>query len=51
MDRVLAVCSDYTVGGGGVRASDLAVPVSTDPEVIAKWLADAAGAGAGGGDL
>lgn len=41
--RVLAVCSDYTVGGGGVRASDLAVPVSTDPEYIAKWLADAAG--------
>ena len=43
VDRVFAVCSDYTVGGGGVRASDLAVPVSTDPEVIAKWLADAAG--------
>ncbi|MGO8946101.1 MAG: DEAD/DEAH box helicase family protein, partial [Ktedonobacterales bacterium] len=43
MDRIFAVCSDYTVGGGGVRASDLAVPVSTDPELIAKWLADAAG--------
>jgi predicted helicase len=42
VDQVLAVCSDYTVGGGGVRASDLAVPVSTDPEVIAKWLADTA---------
>jgi predicted helicase len=42
-DRVLAVCSNYTVGGGGVRAADLAVPVSTDPEYIAKWLADAAG--------
>jgi predicted helicase len=42
-ERVLAVCSDYTVGGGGVRASDLAVPVTTDAEVIAKWLADAAG--------
>ena len=40
---MLAVCSDYTVGGGGVRASDLAVPVTTDAEVIAKWLADAAG--------
>ena len=26
-----------------MRASDLAVPVSTDPELIAKWLADAAG--------
>ena len=43
VDRIFAVCSDYTVGGGGVRASDLAVPVSTDPELIAKWLADAAG--------
>jgi superfamily II DNA or RNA helicase len=41
--RVLAVCSDYTVGGGGVRAADLAVPVSTDPEYIAKWLANTAG--------
>ncbi len=35
--------ADATVGGGGVRASDLAVPVSTDAEVIAEWLADAAG--------
>jgi predicted helicase len=26
VDRVFAVCSDYTVGGGGVRAADLAVP-------------------------
>ncbi|HMH91651.1 MAG TPA: DEAD/DEAH box helicase family protein, partial [Streptosporangiaceae bacterium] len=43
VDRVLAVCSDHTVADSGVRASDLAVPVSTDPEVIAKWLADAAG--------
>lgn len=43
VDRVLAVCSDYTVGGGGVRAPDLAFPVTTDAEVIAKWLADAAG--------
>jgi superfamily II DNA or RNA helicase len=43
VDRVLAVCSDYTVGGGGVRASDLAVPVTTDAEVIAKWLADTSG--------
>jgi superfamily II DNA or RNA helicase len=41
--RVLAVCSDQTVGGGGVRASDLAVPVTTDPEFIAKWLANTAG--------
>jgi superfamily II DNA or RNA helicase len=39
--RVLAVCSDYTVGGGGVRASDLPVPVTTDPEAIAKWLVSA----------
>ena len=38
VDRVLAVCSDYTVGGGWVRASDLAVPVSTDPEYIPKWV-------------
>ena len=43
MDRVLAVCSDYTVGGGGVRAADWPVPVTTDAEVIAKWLADAPG--------
>ena len=40
-DRVLAVCSDYTVGGGGVRAADLPVPVTTDAEVIAKWLVSA----------
>jgi predicted helicase len=40
--RLLAVCSDQTVGGG-VRASDLAVPVSTDPEFIAKWLANTVG--------
>jgi predicted helicase len=40
-DRVLAVCSDYTVGGGGVRAADLPVPVTTDAEVIAKWLVGA----------
>ena len=43
VEQVLAVCSDYTVGGGGVRASDLAVPVTTDAEVIAKWLADTSG--------
>jgi superfamily II DNA or RNA helicase len=43
VDHVFAVCSDYTVGGGGVRAADLAVPVSTDPEQVAKWLADATG--------
>ena len=43
VDRVLAVCSDHTVGGGGMRASDLAVPVSTDPEQVAKWLADSCG--------
>ena len=42
-DQVLAVCSDYTVGGGGVRAADLAVPVTTDAEMIAKWLADTSG--------
>jgi superfamily II DNA or RNA helicase len=41
--QMLAVCSDQTVGGGGVRVSDLAVPVSTDPEFIAKWLANTAG--------
>jgi superfamily II DNA or RNA helicase len=38
--RVLAVCSDATVGGGGVRVADLPVPVTTDAEVIAKWLVD-----------
>jgi superfamily II DNA or RNA helicase len=41
VDAAFAVCSDRTVGG--IRAPELAVPVSTDPEVIAKWLADAAG--------
>jgi predicted helicase len=40
-ERVLAVCSDYTVGGGGVRAADLPVPVTTDAEVIATWLVGA----------
>jgi superfamily II DNA or RNA helicase len=43
VDQVLAVCSDYTVGGGGVRAADLPVPVTTDAEMIAKWLADTCG--------
>jgi superfamily II DNA or RNA helicase len=43
VEQVLAVCSDYTVGGGGVRAADLPVPVTTDAEVIAKWLADTCG--------
>lgn len=43
VDRVLAVCSDRTVGRSGVRAADLPATVSTDPEVIAKWLADARG--------
>jgi predicted helicase len=43
VDRVLAVCSDYTVGGGGVHASELAVPVTTDAEMIAEWLADTSG--------
>ena len=43
VDAVLAVCSDDTVGGSGMRAADLPVPVSTDPELIAKWLADATG--------
>jgi predicted helicase len=41
--RVLAVCSDQTAGGGGVRASDLDARVSTDPEFIAGWLAGTAG--------
>ena len=43
VDRVLAVCSDWTAGRGGVSRSDLAVPVSTDPEFIAKWVAGTAG--------
>ena len=42
-DRVLAVCSDRTAGHGGVSRADLAVPVSTDPEFIAKWVAGTAG--------
>jgi ABC-2 type transport system ATP-binding protein len=29
--------------GGGVHAADLAVPVTTDAEMIAKWLADTSG--------
>jgi superfamily II DNA or RNA helicase len=37
VDQVLAVCSDDTVGGM-VRGAGLVVPVTTDPEVIAKWL-------------
>jgi len=37
---VLAVCSDHTVGSGR-GAAGLPVPVSTDVEVIAKWLAGA----------
>jgi superfamily II DNA or RNA helicase len=37
VDRVMAVCSDYTVGAGDGFAG-LAVPVSTDPAAIAGWL-------------
>ncbi|HEY1618220.1 MAG TPA: Helicase associated domain protein [Streptosporangiaceae bacterium] len=39
--RVLAVCSDHTVGSGVAGAADLPVPVTTDAEVIAKWLVNA----------
>lgn len=42
VDAAFAVCSDATVGTG-TQASDLAVPVSTDPETLAKWLANASG--------
>lgn len=41
VDAAFAVCSDQTVGGTG--ASGLAVPASTDVEVIAKWLVNATG--------
>lgn len=37
VDHVLAVCSDETVGRS--QSAGLAVPVTTDPDVIAKWLA------------
>ena len=43
VDRALAVCSDQTAGRGGVTRGDLAAPVSTDPEFIAKWVAGTAG--------
>ena len=43
VDRVLAVCSDWTAGHGGMSRADLAAPVSTDPEFIAKWVAGTAG--------
>jgi superfamily II DNA or RNA helicase len=43
VDRALAVCSDQTAGGGGVSRGDLAAPVSTDPEFIAKWVSGTAG--------
>jgi hypothetical protein len=37
------VYSDQTAGGGGVSRGDLAAPVSTDPEFIAKWVSGTAG--------
>jgi len=43
VDRALAVCSDQTAGQGAVSSAGLTAPVSTDPEYIAKWAADAAG--------
>jgi superfamily II DNA or RNA helicase len=43
VDQALAVCSDQTAGRGAVSRAGLAAPVSTDPEFIAKWAADAAG--------
>jgi len=43
VDRALAVCSDRTAGRDGTARGDLAAPVSTDPEFIAKWLAGTAG--------
>jgi superfamily II DNA or RNA helicase len=44
VDEVFAVCSDRTVGErDGMRASELPVPVSTDPEEIARWLKEASG--------
>lgn len=45
--RSLAVCSDDTIGQvdqHGVRVADLSLPATTDPEVIARFLA-AAGEG------
>jgi superfamily II DNA or RNA helicase len=36
--RAMAVCSDEKVSDVPVRTEDLAVPVSTDPVVIASWL-------------
>lgn len=43
VDQALAVCSDRTAGRGGVSRADLAAPVSTDPEFIAKWITGTAG--------
>ncbi|MFD3422413.1 DEAD/DEAH box helicase [Streptomyces decoyicus] len=36
--QAMAVCSDEKVADAPVRTGNLAVPVSTDPEVIASWL-------------
>jgi superfamily II DNA or RNA helicase len=42
--EVIAVCSDRTVGErDGMRASELPVPVTTDPQQIARWLKQARG--------
>lgn len=41
--QVLAVCSDHTVGGGVPGVPGAGVPVSTDAEQLAKWLAGASG--------
>ncbi len=37
-DAVLAVCSDTTVADTAVHVSDLACPVTTDPERVTEWL-------------
>lgn len=43
VDRALAVCSDRTAGRAAAARGNLAAPVSTDPEYIAKWAAGTAG--------
>jgi predicted helicase len=43
-DEVLAVCSDATVGDSAVRAADLSCPATTDPGLVAGWLARTIGA-------
>lgn len=39
----LAFCSDSTVGSDDISAAELTVPVTTDPEVLARWFDERTG--------